>query len=121
MRVVYILTSGEYSAYRIEGVFSKRIDAEKTMERLNTPYRDQSRTVEEWPLDDIAPRKGLQPYHVYIRRDGEARATGLESIVGENESYLYGEYGLSVWARSEKSAIKIAMERRLRYIADHKL
>lgn len=57
MAKVYILTSGEYSDYSIEGVTLDKDQAE-TLERIHTDWN-----VEEYDTDDI---KILEKYRYYV-------------------------------------------------------
>lgn len=48
---VYILTSGEYSDYAIQGVFSTREKAEEAMERFSVLFAGWGGVIEEVPVD----------------------------------------------------------------------
>ncbi|KKN19991.1 hypothetical protein LCGC14_0940090 [marine sediment metagenome] len=47
MTTIYLVTSGEYSGYQIDGVFSSELLAEEFVERC----RDIMRSIESWELD----------------------------------------------------------------------
>ena len=46
--VVYLVTSGEYSDYRVNGVFSSREDAQAVADQL-----PESNPVDEWAVDEL--------------------------------------------------------------------
>ena len=51
---VYVVTTGEYSDYRIEGVFSSREKAEEYINHSTNPYLNG---IDEWVLDEKKPDK----------------------------------------------------------------
>jgi hypothetical protein len=126
---VYIVTHGDYSDYRIDGVFS-------TKERANEFIRTRVRygDIEEWDVDafDELIRSGLYRYIVWFDEDGNADLPPIcrpdESDLAQpevtevNDSMRYRPSPLrlrvDVWARDDEHAIKVASEKRAQYLAE---
>ena len=126
---VYVVTSGEYSDYGLDGVFSSRELAQKHIDTLTFDGgRCEFNEILELELD---PNKaelisGRVPFQVDMRKDG-----GIFNIE-RSDSYLYSQ---SIWnpcrsdemilrvycaAKDEKHAIKITNEKRAQLIALNK-
>ena len=58
---VYVVTAGEYSDYRIEGVFSSR---EKAEEYINHSTNPDLNGIDEWVPDEKKPAKGEKMFEV---------------------------------------------------------
>lgn len=147
MASVWVVERGEYSDYKVLGVFSTPELAQRAADAANfgwTRYSDEA-TVEEWPLDPMLPAQLLQGFHLYMvrmTRDGQAfEVSGVDSYVNtdveENASYMIdwserrdsayvtpSEAGhlvlhlcSTVWARDEQHAVKIVNEQRAQMIA----
>lgn len=130
MRKVYAVTSGSYSDYRINAIFSSRGRADAFM--LAFPSRDYN-DVEEYELDppeaDFVAR-GYSLWSVLMLRNGAVeQAERLPNIPGvlaprilkRPQSAAYqGQCILqsSVWAKTRAHAILIANETRIRMIAN---
>lgn len=125
MTTIYVVTSGEYSYYRIEGVYSDRDAAE-----LCAAAKDDcigGATVEEYELDKHVDllRSGRMPFDVYIgSRKGQLETIDVDvmrsnytpSVVME-EKYGRINYFVNVVARDKEHAAKIAMEKVTQYRA----
>ena len=124
MKKIYIVTSGSYSDYNIQGVFSTHKKAEK----VANAYSDCN--IEEWDVDTLfsIARKGLVRFYINMERDGEVLSSGkcgspynaeeeIETTAEVEQEYTH-TYGyvepahlhVKCWARNEKHAIKIASE-----------
>ena len=57
----YVVTAGEYSDYRIEGVFRAR---EKAEEYINHSTDKELNGIDEWILDEKKPDKGEKIFRV---------------------------------------------------------
>lgn len=114
MTEIYIVTSGCYSDYRIEAVFTSKADAEA----LAATDADECTgyCVETYELDAVADkaRQGLTPWEVACSLSGVASAwqTHPREVQGEGHTRFWAK-GISVlcWARDEQHACKIAMEK----------
>jgi hypothetical protein len=124
MAKVYIVTSGDYSGYGIDAVFSTREVARQYITLMGGEY------VEEWDLDAHLDKysRGLLPWRVIMERDGKSRSSSRESVdlANQNDTRLTHYLGVPegvytmityMWAKDEEHAVKIANERRAQLIA----
>lgn len=130
MDKVFIVTSGEYSDYHIEAVFSTREQAERWCDLFTSSkgYAADQPGVEEWDLDLLGQRgDDLKPYFGRMDKDGNSsevekaiRSYGFREKCPEMgfdvKCKLYGY----VWAKDEQHAIKILNEKRLTLLAENK-
>ncbi len=126
MSKVYLVTSGEYSDYRVESVWSARELAEAEVGRKNANRSTYSRAeVEEYWLDDnTADAEGrelfcVRFFHGKVDASKESGAVAGDDgrlwITRENrgESYYWnGDGHIYVRASDPEGAIKIAADRR---------
>lgn len=135
MNEVFVVTEGTYSNYGICAIFSTRPLAEAFVEKFVDDYDDAE--IEVWPLDVInAKEKNL--YHIRMLRSGDIVEIhtnaygGPPTMDGGTDTYTakpWRRFGLdgvelifytSVITETQEKAIKIANERRTRFIADGK-
>lgn len=134
-KTIWVVESGCYSDYCVNGVFSSEANAKLYAERISgRPYSERAE-VAEWPLDPSITEitKGYRCFHIVMLRDG-----AVESIQDDDDAFDYAG-SLSMWRRTQapayagkgipdalsgrvlaknaKHAIKIANERRLALIA----
>lgn len=120
---IYVVTSGCYSDYRIQGVFSTRELAEK----LAAHHKSNSGDVEEYVLDKKSLPEGMFKYQVVFDREGNTRV--YQQAPSEEERTMPYGYTLEgfkkddtmqthCWATDEAHAAKIANERRVQIIAE---
>lgn len=136
MNTVWVIEQGEYSDYRVVGVFSSAANAQRVAEAINTSQSSTPATVAEWPLDPAvaALNAGHHRFIVWMRRDGtieRSEATefrgyepgGDVTIWRRSTAPAYRGKGIEdclqadVWAADLTHAIKIANEHRGRLIA----
>lgn len=123
MSKVYLVSSGEYSDYSIDGIFSSKEKAMAFMYHFHKEdgyggYNDVAeREVDPWgeQID-----QGLTLWRVYIRKQGDTdRCSMIDPSSNEVGYEFYGNaLCFQVWAKNQDHAIKIAGERRARIIAD---
>ena len=135
METIWIVDKGEYSDYRVIGVFSTKENAVLVADRFGAD-------VAEWPINPWVDHinQGREPYIVWMERDGTT--TRVERwpmrYTNRDEEGLMLEkaprWGGSAWgrpakgyclrgivyAKDEAHAVKIANETRSRYIAEGK-
>lgn len=131
---IWVVEEGEYSDYKVVGVFSTKENADLFVSQLDTT-RYSKPSVSEWALDPNIDeiRAGLRPFAVWIERDGTVNDVLRESAESVTScwdkprqpgpfarNYRPGVKQLRayVWAKDEAHAVKIAGERRRRLIAD---
>lgn len=119
-KTLYAVTDGDYSDYRVLGVFSTKAKAEH--------YKSltQSDSIEEYELDGMLDHpKGMLWWAVTMDEGGNTEETNQENALyadgykdsdwrPDGDGRLVTYY---MWARNEKHAIKIANERRIGLIA----
>lgn len=124
---VWLITSGEYSDYGIEGIFSTEENAKLAYELLKSNDRyDSIHEPREWILDGDLDKvkQGKKLYRVSMKLNGDVISVNLSITISEKEmfrensnfnieNYFYGV----CWAKDEKHAIKIVNEKRIQYLA----
>jgi len=130
---IYIVTSGAYSDYHINAVFSTKENAERYNKiHASGDFED----IEEFEVDeDMALMNRIRDekitiYLVCMDRDGNVKEIKkelpclylVESILtGKCKHVLYADcMDMSVIAKDEKHAIKIVNEKRTQLIANNK-
>ena len=119
---VYVVTSGSYSDYRIECVFSTREKAEEYLQ-----YHDDEYRIEEYALDEEFEKKGsiweitidLSNDDIDVRKVfhplGEEYIKNLDCMQLRKKPYYYKDksYKFRTWMRTttRDRAIRIARER----------
>ena len=113
----YVVTAGEYSDYRIEGVFSSR---EKAEEYINHSTDQDLNGIDEWILDEKKPDKGEKIFRVTSAFDKiDFHVSGREYYPIEYKDLIqyYIKWDKShntyfyIYTDTRKRAIKIASER----------
>lgn len=132
MNKVYILTAGKYSEYHVVGATLDRKQAElacKVYGLKNSvpvdpddydPLDDPIR-IEEYDLDLFDGIKEKDHvYRVSISRNGcsveEENGEGYFHPIND-EDMIWGEYEITVAAKDEAHALKIAQDKRAEYLA----
>lgn len=134
MTSVWLIESGEYSDYSVDGVFSSSenarafIEASGGVERTNHYEEKRNYTVREVPLDPCVRlvKKGYRAY--FVRMDKNGNAFEIREPIGvpeENDEGGYctertdtrGHIFANVWAKDHAHAAKIMNERRVQMIA----
>ena len=127
MEKVYIVTSGEYSDYTIEAVFSTRKKAEEYVDAHGSDYR-----VEEYPVDDAEVKKNESIWLVSVNWEtGNADSANPDSFSDYNTDKIdtvqydksYGGSYLTfvLMSDSMERATKVASERFMQVKALHKV
>jgi hypothetical protein len=123
---VWVLTSGEYSDYRIHGVFSSEQTLKATKEKIDGPGGwSEWNEPEEYELDNLLNlvSKGFKKW--YIRFDASANVERIapseilvDSSPGAEASFSKpGVVQIELLATSEEDALKIASEKRREFLA----
>ena len=113
----YVVTAGEYSDYRIEGVFSSR---EKAEEYINHSTNPDLNGIDEWVPDEKKPDKGEKMFEVTSAFDKiDFHVSGREHYPIEYKDLMqyYIKWDKShnihfyIYTDTRERAIKIASER----------
>ncbi len=127
MKTVFVVTSGEYSDYGIDAMFSTRELAQKFIDSFNDKYSDMD--IEEWDLDPNKQhlKQNRKPYFLRINKVGDISdlrvcdsSFGFKHDIPEAAiSYTHGlEWmNLHCFADDDNHAIKIAGEKRAQILA----
>lgn len=117
--IVYVVTAGEYSAYRIVACFTTREAAEAAVEIYN---RDEDvasfqAEVEEWPLLSEARRIEVHTYQDYDNPEYQPYAAA-EVVWGDGEVEVVEDITSGIWgtgvrarAMTRERAQKTAQDR----------
>lgn len=139
-KYVWAVEQGDYSDYRVVGVFSSSANAQFIADTINGDDTYYKATVTRWPIDPAVDelRAGQRQYRILMLRDGtvescEAQSMSSYDIIGtihlwhRTEALAYANkpnvqdcLDCTVWAKDEKHAIKIANEHRAQFIAANK-
>ncbi len=127
MAKVYVVTSGEYSDYGIEEIFSEvgLAEAYISIHKRHEEYEDEFR-IEEYGLDPLAEqlRKGIGTWEVYVHNDSDdfiaaspsdgttVRKHGTKVIAADSYLTTY------CFARNHAHAEKIAQDRFAKFSAE---
>lgn len=117
---IYVVTTGEYSDYRVRGVYSTEEKARAAA--LFFAGND----VDTWVLDAMPPSdcpEGFFAYQVQMDSEGNStvsRENSSEQLRWPGGSSLGGRRHMvfSVYGRDKTHAVKIASEKRIRLIAE---
>lgn len=119
MPTAYMVTTGSYSDYTVEAVFTTREGAEA----LAAKYPPMYANIEEKPLDEQPGYpEGMFRFRVVFDIGGECSVTQTEPCLAKDgECTPWGSDGKCMatwcWARDKDHAAKIANERRAQIIA----
>jgi len=139
MKKVYIVTIGEYSDYKILAVFSTKEQAEEYIKLfIEREFWSDRGMIEEYLIDqweDFANiKKDKTGYYVIMTKEGKTVDIFQPHVYDNiedfkdhiNKKYYFQEMGsykgslhISVLAKSEQHAIKIANEKRVQLIANN--
>jgi len=121
MKKIYIVTQGQYSDYKILGVFDKEELANKFI-TSGGKYEYNYPEIEEWELNPNAKelRRGYLPFTVGINRDGRVVSVTQKSLESNkgwygNDTIIYNP----CFAKDRDHAIKITSELRTRLLANN--
>lgn len=122
-KVVYLVWTGEYSDKNVAAVCSTKEAAEAVVRMLERQGSDDPR-IDEMILDEFSSpaMRGLLYYVVTFDAGGASQRGHLSSSlsgakVGRVLEFRDGTMSVSVMARDEAHAIKIASEKRTIYLA----
>jgi hypothetical protein len=124
---IYVVTSGCYSDYRIDGVFDDLKLAEEFREKYSEKYYNEKNEIEVYNLNPTDKNDSeVEYFYVEMYKSGDVRKCEKQS------SYIYNSLSLEcfttdhkvivfqIQADDEQHAIKICNERRARIIANNK-
>lgn len=116
---VYIVTSGEYSDYSIEAVFSKKKLAEKYIKNITDwlPHKSNIYRIETWDID--IPVETTKIIQVHMDKNGNT--SWLYHVTNDSSGYRCFDINDNlVWnvnTDSDEKAIKVVNEKRIQILA----
>jgi hypothetical protein len=142
MKMIYAVSEGSYSDYRVSAIFSTKEKAQEfidTMKKQSDSEYDDYNDIEEYQLDppvaDLLGR-GYSVYSVLMLRNGnvervERTDNGSYDISSAGQSHIWERtkapayrgknvedvLHMEVWAKDDKAAVKIVNEKRVQMIA----
>lgn len=129
VKTVWAVETGEYSAYRVVGLFSSeenaQLMADKMNEKVGRRYGEVA-TVNEWPIDPAIGElnQGRSRWFVRMGKDGVVQNHGqdVDMYSLEEDFVVDVNYGgafvaAHVWATDAKHAIKMVNEKRIQALA----
>ena len=125
---MYVVTSGEYSDYGIDAIFSSKELAQKFIDSFEDRSYSRFNGIEEYPLDPFERelKEGYKPYFLRMDKEGNASDIQIEdSAYGFEDPYENGfdvNNGMYIhcYAKDETHAIKICNEKRVQIIESDK-
>jgi hypothetical protein len=133
---IWVIEQGDYSDYRVVGVYDSKEKAEKVSDAINNGDAYSQSTVAKWTMnpgfDEI--NAGMKMFLCHMLKDGTVelcKATEIRSyqisgkcnIWRRSQAPYYKNKGVedcldaTVWAADEKHAVKIVNEKRLQMLA----
>ena len=136
MKKVYVVTSGEYSDYRIVAIFSTEQKAQEYIDKYGTDnvlsYSSYGYAIDEYEIDPIGFTlpSGLIPYAVSMHYNGETFNVTIcdpedfkeEYEIIQHKPFINDPVGYNTLrvfciAKDTKHAVKITNEKRAQLIA----
>jgi hypothetical protein len=124
MKKIYAVTSGTYSDYRIDAMFSSKENAQNFIDAFEKRY-DEFR-IEEYELDAVVPTN-KKAYFVRMDKLGNVKEIYISDSAysfskNANISFTFDNTIMNcyVFAKDENHAIKIANEKRVFILAENK-
>ncbi len=118
---VYLVTSGNYSDYRVEGIFSTEAGAEHYVRAMLYGTYDHPR-IKAWEIDATAGENGLWPYMVTFWNTGESAVDAVRYGTPDEHGHIRNRTNaveITVRARDSGHALKIASDLRAEWLARH--
>lgn len=114
---LFVVTSGEYSDFKISGIYSSKEKAEWARKLFATENQ-----IEEWELDSIPIHpSGMLLFMVRMEKSGMVRDFGTvnasDKLPHWSPAIEIPAVDFVVWARDIEHATKIANEKRTQLIA----
>ena len=122
-KTIYVLTSGDYSDYHINGVYSSRELAQAFIDAVEREYPYSDYMIEEYDLDEYADelKRGYHLWFVRMKRDGlvlEAYEVERSYIMDHLSEDASRDLVNRCLAKDKEHAIKITNERRIQFLAN---
>ncbi len=125
MGKIYMVTSGEYSDYGVDGLFTSKELAQQFVDAFAPSGYGGFNDIQEMPLDPHATevRNGHKPFFVRMDKDGTSSECRIKDSAygfdGEDKLGwdIQGGMYMHTFAKDQEHAVKIANEKRTQLIA----
>lgn len=136
MDTIWVIEQGEYSDYRVVGVYSSRENAEVVCKAINDRRPCYQAEISEWRFNPGTTEinQGMRIYSVRMLRDGSVEEVKSHEFSGfdiggevrlwrrKSAPYWRGKdvedcLCVTCWATDDRHAVKIANEHRSQWIA----
>lgn len=127
LQAVFLVTRGDYSDYRVCAVFTDKKLAQKYIDSFKEGRKRFS--IENYKLNPFSKelKADYKPYFLRMKKDGTCieiyikdSSYGFEGEDNDIGFDIHKNMHLSVFAKDEKHAIKIANEKRVQLIAENR-
>ncbi len=127
LQAVFLVTRGEYSDYRVCGVFTDKKLAQKYIDSFVKIYKEFR--IENYTLNPYQHelKNDYKPFFLRMTKEGNCTEIRIkDSSYGFEEENIYFGFDIdkdlciSIFAKDEKHAIKIANEKRVQLIASNR-
>lgn len=120
---IFVVTSGSYSDYGINAVFTDRALAEAFVSKFNAVERYEDASIEEWEAN-VPDLRGHSVFFVRMTRSGDVRecnevARSSYWLDSAPSTDLGGNLISTHVAKDKEHAIKIMNERRTAWLLEH--
>ena len=128
MQTIYVVTSGQYSDYGIEAIFSNKENAERYSKEYNKTTTDSDMSeLEEWVMDDPENDELVSKtvWIISIRKDDgriDCKPYETKILTNKNKKSLAYEYPNHFYIHSfisSEHATKLASEKYQQYLREH--
>lgn len=125
---IYVVTSGEYSDYGINALFSTKELAQLFIDKFTVARkRSEFNEIMEAEVDEMESdlRSDRKPFNINMKRDGEITYCESGGTYGTYDGVIKIHYfhkdllEISLFADDKEQAIKIANEKRLKYLLEN--
>lgn len=137
MNTIWVVEVGNYSDYRVAGVFTTEEKAKVVYDRLLVSNSHEDPVISEWPLDPGVDEmnQGMSIWRCVMGKNGHVEQTHQQPasdrlytefrVIKRSEHAYYGPDAqdvleAKVWATDKDHAIKIVNEKRTELIAMNK-
>jgi hypothetical protein len=129
MDEIYIVTTGEYSDYRICGVFTEKKLAKKFIDLFKKDGYNNFNDIEKYPINPFKfeLQEGYKPYFVRMDKEGNSSECNVSEY---SYGFMPGDNNIGfdiknniychVYAKDKNHALKIVNEKRGQLIANNK-
>lgn len=123
-KTIFIVTSGEYSNYSIDAVFSQKPDAEAYCKQPGWSQYGPPE-IEEWEMDALVKpiRAGYVNYFIRMAQNGDVLDTWTrpagQQVLGRTYGFdIHKNLIMEIDTKSQEHAVKIANDIRRQIIAE---